>query len=295
MLVRVTDEDEFRFLAEEAAEAGRTMPLPEVRRADVPLGDGVVSALRWGTAPPEVVLLHGAALNAHTFDQTLLALDRPALALDLPGHGRSSWRDDFDYGAVRNAEAVAAVIDAEAGGAPQLIVGQSLGGLTGIALSASRPELVRALVVIDVSPGLRVGDARQVSDFLAGPNVFESREAIVDRAVAAGIGADRHRLARGVALNTRVRDDGSVVWTHHLAYPPEGLGALPALGDLWDNLVDTDVPVLLVRATNGFLSPEVVDEFVARVPRAVVVEVDAGHNVQEQAPAELARLIAASA
>ena len=36
-------------------------------------------------------------LNAHGFDPVVLALDAPALALDLPGHGRSDWREDANY------------------------------------------------------------------------------------------------------------------------------------------------------------------------------------------------------
>ena len=205
----MADEDEFRFLTEEAAEVDRRSPLPAVERVAVPVAAGVVSALRWGDGLPEVVLLHGAALNAHTWDRTLLALGRPALAIDLPGHGRSTWRDDFDYGAATTARAIATVLDDQVPGVPQVVVGHSLGGLTAIALAQAHPDLVRALVIVDITPGLREGDARQVGDFLAGPTVFPDRQAIVDRAIAAGIGHDRHRIARGVALNTRIRDAGT--------------------------------------------------------------------------------------
>ena len=286
--------DEFQHLHEEAAELGLTGPVPEVERiaADVP--GGRVSALRWG-ARPGTVLLHGAGLNAHTWDGVLLALGRDALAVDLPGHGDSSWRDDFDYRPSTNAAAVAALLDTVGDGASQLVVGQSLGGLTAVVLAAARPDLVRALVLVDISPGVRVGDAKQVSEFLAGPQVFPSRAVIVDHAIAAGIGSDRRRLERGVALNTRVRDDGSVVWSHHLAYPPKDAPALPDIATPWAGLTGTDVPVLLVRAREGYLLDDVVAEFRDRVPRATVVETATGHNVQEQDPAGLAAAIAAFA
>lgn len=275
-----TATDEFRFLPAGA---------PPVRRTTV--GDN--SILAWGGAP-ELTLLHGAGLNAHTWDETLLALGRPALALDLPGHGDSAWRDDFDYRPQTNAAAVAAVIDSLAGGSPQIVVGQSLGGLTAIALAGIRPELVRALVIVDVSPGLRPGDASQVSDFLAGPQVFDSRDAIVDKALAAGIGSDRSALERGVELNTRFREDGAVVFKHHFAYPPEGLPALALdFSALWPALEQAGVPVLLVHGSHGFLSPEVVAEFAERVPQAVLVEIEAGHNVQEQQPIALAEAVEA--
>jgi pimeloyl-ACP methyl ester carboxylesterase len=287
----VSDDDEFRFVPEEAAELGITPPLPVARRIGVGTTGGRVSAIRWG-ARPATTLLHGAGLNAHTWDGTVLALGRNALAVDLPGHGDSAWRDDFDYRPTTNAAAVAEVLDAiEAG--PQAVVGHSLGGFTAVALAAARPDLVRSIVLVDASPGLQVGDARQVSEFLAGPQVFGSREEIVDGALAAGIGSDRRRITRGVALNTRIREDGKVVWSHHLAYPPQHLDRLPDITTSWAGLTETDVPVLLVRARRGYLSDDVVAELRDRVPRAAVVELDTGHNVQEQDPAGLAAAIAA--
>jgi pimeloyl-ACP methyl ester carboxylesterase len=290
---RAVSEHEFRFLQEEADELGVRPPLPTPDRVSVATTGGRVSAIRWGERPG-ITLLHGAGLNAHTWDGTVLALGRDALAVDLPGHGASEWRDDFDYRPATNAVAVAALLDAVDAG-PQLVVGHSLGGFTAVALAAARPDLVRALVLVDAAPGLRVGDARQVSEFLAGPQVFGSREEIVDGAIAAGIGSDRRRITRGVALNTRVRADGAVVWSHHLAYPPRDAPQLPDITTPWTGLTDTAVPVLLVRAARGFLTDEVVAGLRERVPRVALVELDTGHNVQEQDPAGLAAAIAAFA
>jgi len=285
----VTAFDEFAYLDEGAEEVGATVRLP-VHRVATTTPAGLVHSLVWGS-DPDVTFVHGAGLNAHTWDTTLLAFGRPAVVVDLPGHGDSDWRDDFDYSPATNAEAVAAVISDVAQDAPQVIVGQSLGGLTGVALAISSPHLVRALVLVDVSPGLREGDAKQVRDFLAGPLVFDSRDQIVESALAAGIGNDRHKLERGVVLNTRVREDGKVVFKHHLAAPPRDVRPQPDITALWPGLEGTTIPVLLVRATAGFLSPEVVDEFRTRVPRAQIVELESGHNVQEQKPRELADAI----
>jgi pimeloyl-ACP methyl ester carboxylesterase len=286
------DRDEFGYLAEEAAEVGAPAELPTVRRVDLETGPGLLSALVWGEAP-QVTLLHGAGLNAHTWDGTILALGRSAIAVDLPGHGDSGWRDDFDYAPRTNAPAVAELLDAIAPGTPQTVVGQSLGGVTAVALAQERPDLVERLVLVDVSPGLKPEDAAQVLNFLAGPLVFASRDEIVEMALAAGIGSSRTALTRGVALNTRVRDDGKVVFKHHLASPPPGAGLDLDFTGLWPGLENSQVPVLLVRGTSGYLSAQTVDEFRARVPRAQIVEIEAGHNVQEQQPAQLAATIAA--
>jgi pimeloyl-ACP methyl ester carboxylesterase len=84
---------EFGLLHENAEQIGVTGPLPSVRRID----SGPISAIKWGDEPPQVVFLHGGGQNAHTWD-TVIGLGVPALAIDLPGHGRSAWREDGDYG-----------------------------------------------------------------------------------------------------------------------------------------------------------------------------------------------------
>ena len=95
-----------RSARENAEQAGVDGPPPAVQR----IADGPVSALRFGTSPPRVVFLHGGGQNAHTWDTVIVGLSEPALAVDLPGHGRSAWRDDGDYGPERNAETVEPVV-----------------------------------------------------------------------------------------------------------------------------------------------------------------------------------------
>src|SRR5207237_7590003 len=101
--------DEFGLFRENAEEfAIPWRGPPAVRREFVDAGDGRrVSALVWGDTEPELVLVHGGAQNAHTWDTVALALDRPLVAVDLPGHGHSDWRDDRGYWPVNNANDVA--------------------------------------------------------------------------------------------------------------------------------------------------------------------------------------------
>jgi pimeloyl-ACP methyl ester carboxylesterase len=285
--------DEFASLTGIAREVSAAGDPPPVRRAEVETPDGRVSALVWGGGS-RLTFLHGAALNAHTWDATVLGLGRSALVLDLPGHGDSQWREDFDYSPRTIAPAVAAAIE-ELAGAPQVLVGQSLGGLTAVAVAELRPDLVAGLVLVDVSPGIRAEDAQQVRSFLSGPLVFESRAQVAQLAVEAGIAGPGAALDRGVLFNTKVREDGSVIFKHHFGSPPpDALQGGPSVDfeHLWTALEAAKVPVLLVRATNGYLPDDVVEEFVKRVPGAQIVDIDSRHNVQEQRPAELAGLIA---
>jgi len=313
--VTTTPFDEFSFLPAQAAGIGVTA-VPPVRRVTAPLPDGrTVSALQYGAPatgefpPPAVTLLHGAGLNAHTWDTTVLALGLPALAVDLPGHGDSSWRADGAYTGRVLAADLAAVLPVWAA-SPQVLVGQSLGGLTAAALTAAHPELVRRLIVVDISPGLDPnGGASQIRAFFAGPTDWASREELVDRALSFGLGGSREAATRGVFLNSRVREDGRVEWKHHFAHLAHLLatdraaaaaaasaasasaGGLSAAG--WDDLAAVAVPVTLIRGDRGYLTPADVDEYRRRLPAAEVITVAAGHNVQEDQPVELGGLLAA--
>ena len=88
--------DEFGLFHENADEWGLPFAAPPtVRREEIEFAPGrVLSALVWGDGPPELVLLHGGAQNAHTWDTVALALDRPLVAIDLPGHGHSDATEE---------------------------------------------------------------------------------------------------------------------------------------------------------------------------------------------------------
>jgi pimeloyl-ACP methyl ester carboxylesterase len=314
--VRVTEPiDEFSFLADQAADAGIDGPTPRGERLSLTLPDGrTLSALRYMPvtaaegAPPLVTFLHGAGLNAHTWDTTILALGLPALAIDLPGHGDSSWRTDAAYVARVLAPDVAAGMDAWTEG-PQVLVGQSLGGLTAAAVAASRPDLVRRLVVIDITPGIDSNAGpTQIREFFSGPTDWGSRDELVDRALAFGLGGSRTAAERGVYFNSRVREDGRVEWKHHFAHLAAAMAAgsegtvgddatgaqrdqdalAAVLGEAgWEDLEAVAAPITLVRGDRGYVTEADEKEFHARVPKADSAVFASGHNVQEEQPKAL--------
>jgi pimeloyl-ACP methyl ester carboxylesterase len=151
------DYDEFGLFHENAQEYGLPFDAPPiVRRASVVSTDGRrVSALVWGDGDAddvELVFVHGGSQNAHTWDTTIMALGRRAVAVDLPGHGHSDWRDDGNYTPQQLADDVAAAVSALAPRA-SVVVGMSLGGLTSMELAVRHPHLVRSLVMVDITPG----------------------------------------------------------------------------------------------------------------------------------------------
>ena len=265
---------------------------PAVRREFVDAGDGRrVSALVWGDADPELVLVHGGAQNAHTWDTVALALDRPLVAVDLPGHGHSDWRDDRRYWPADNANDVATAMRALAPSV-DLVVGMSLGGLTSIALAARHPELVRLLMLVDVTPGVDREKAAPIAAFVAGPERFSSFDEILERTIEFNPTRTESSLRRGILHNAREQDDGSWTWRYDRWRLGEG-EEIPDFGPLWDDVSKLTMPVMLVRgADSGVVGDEDVAEFRRRQPglRVEVVE-GSGHSVQGDRPLELARLI----
>ncbi len=290
--------DEFSLFHENAADAG--LPWngpPTVRREFVEVAPGRrVSALVWGTDPADVVFIHGGGQNAHTWDTVALALDRPMVAIDLPGHGHSDWPgDDAVLNPRAMADDVAVVIGALAPAA-RMVVGMSLGGATSMALARSRPDLVRKLALIDITPGVTREKSSDIAAFLAGPETFASFDEILERTIQFNPTRSESSLRRGVLHNAVQREDGTWTWRHQLGRPAGSSGMHVGsvdFGPLWDDLQAIGCPVLLVR---GALSPVVDDadeaEFRRRRPSDRVITVEgAGHSIQGDQPLELAALL----
>lgn len=286
------------FLPDLATDLGLSWDgAPSVTRREFAVTDegATLSALQWGDGPPEIVLLHGGAQNAHTWDGVMLALQRPALAIDLPGHGLSSHRDPLLLSPVAFAEDIARLMDAWV---PEgaVVCGMSLGGLTAISLAETRPDLVDQMVVVDVTPAVDQERGGDIADFVADsgaePRTFEE---LLDLTVAFNPGRSKESLRRGLTHNTRVRDDGTVVWIHQMG-DPEAPTVVPDVTshDLWGALERSSaVPLTFVRGSEStVVKDDDVDEVRRRRPDAAVIVVDgASHSVQGSRPLELAQIL----
>ncbi len=289
--------DEFSMFHENAEEFGlRYDGPPTVRREAVEVGPGrSLSALVWGAAEPELVLLHGGAQNAHTWDTVALALDRPLVAVDLPGHGHSDGAGAGSYDPVSNAADVAVAIRELAPNA-RAVVGMSLGGMTALALTKVAPELVRSLVLVDITPGVDEHKAGAILAFVNGPESFPSFDELLARTIEFNPTRSEASLRRGILHNAEQREDGSWVWRY--ARHRTGDAGLevrpPDFGSLWDVLSAYAGPVMLVRGMRpqSVVSDDDEAELVRRRPDARVEHVEeAGHSVQGDTPVELAALV----
>ncbi len=291
--------DEFSLFHENIAEYSLTASAqPQVQRIVHQLADGrAVSALKWGTAEPQMVFVHGGSQNAHTWDTVLLDLGVPALAIDLPGHGHSSWRDDAMYSPHSMAVDIAEVIALHAPSA-KVVVGMSLGGLTSLALAGHAPHLVQELVLVDITPGVNGDKAKAILDFVNGPQTFASFDDLLKRTIEHNPTRTIESLRRGILHNAKQLDDGSWQWRYDRRSHIRSENSEPisgdALGKLWDLIGSLECPLTLLR---GGTSPVVDDadvaELLRRQGRAEVLVVDgAGHSIQGDKPRELAAFLA---
>jgi esterase len=300
---RAPEYDEFGFLETYAKYEG--IPWhgrPVVRRESVSV-DGIrLSGLVWGTESPQLAFLHGSGQNAHTWDSVAMVLDRPLIAVDLPGHGHSDWREDQDYRPATNAVTVGGWLN-RLPPDPRVLVGMSLGGLTAIAVAAAGGSSFTHLVIVDITPGVgrreRPPEQRPegVVRLINGQRTFSTFDEMLQATAALAPNRPVESLRPGVLHNSRQLADGRWSWRYDQAGMATRMSApateVPPMGRLWDDLSRISVPIMLVRGGNSkVVSPEDQAEFLRHKPGARVEVVEgAGHSVQSDRASRLAELI----
>src|SRR5919107_981946 len=238
-----------------------------------------------GDAGPRVAFVHG-----------LFGQGRRVTLVDLPNHGHSPWTETSDY--LDMARMVAA--ECELFGEPVTLVGHSMGGKVAMTLALRRPELLRALVVVDVAPveypltGGRTDDPHEeASPFAAyiaamravDLGALRTRED-ADRALREAVPST---MVRSFLLQSLVRDGvgagGGWRWRLNLETLARDLGELrgfpePEPGARYDG------PVLWIAGAN---STYVLDEDRPRMdalfPATRLVRIkNAGHWVHSEQP-----------
>jgi 2-succinyl-6-hydroxy-2,4-cyclohexadiene-1-carboxylate synthase len=258
----------------------------------------VIDGLRWevrarGTGRP-LLLLHGFTGRGTSWGAHAPAFARSSrvIAVDLPGHGRSSTADPARMTVERTADDVAAILR-ELSAAPADVLGYSLGARIGLRLAVAHPAAVARLVLESPSAGLVTqqerASRRAADEALAARIEDDGIEAFVAGWERKPVFATHATLAPGVAARER---------SIRLRNDPRGLaGSLRGAGQgtmepLHDHLAGVTAPTLVIAgALDAIGRPRA--ERVARGIRGARLEIidNAGHTPHLESPAAFRRLV----
>ena len=137
---------------------------------DVPVAGGLLRAATWSGSGTPVLAIHGITSSSRSWPLLAQELDRPVVAPDLRGRGRSNHLPG-PVGLVTHADDCAAVLRTVTD-EPVVVAGHSMGGFIATVLAARHPDLVRALVLVDGGLPFPPADARAT---LAGLQPIKDR------------------------------------------------------------------------------------------------------------------------
>ncbi|NDK30915.1 alpha/beta fold hydrolase [Nesterenkonia haasae] len=230
-----------------------------------------------------VVFLPGLFGQGKNFTQIAKGIepDFQSILVDLPNHGGSDWTEDFDY--VSQADLVAEHLRSTvANDGPINLVGHSMGGKVAMVLALRHPELVRRLIVVDISPVKResMEEFEHLLDSLAGLDLSELKSrGDANKALLDPIPED---MVRGFLLQSLARTQDGFRWRVNLKLLRDSLPTIAGFPDIEDTAYDG--PVLWVA---GEKSDYIKDDYGPTMrelfPRAHLITINnAGHWVHAE-------------
>lgn len=214
------------------------------------MNDGVSLSYRvLHGADPAVVILHGLAGSSREFlptAQSLIGIGRKVVLIDQRGHGMST-RSPGDVSREAFVSDVVHVITAEGLG-PVDLVGQSMGAHTAMLVTASRPDLVRRLVLLECdASGGSPHEAKVLGDYFRSWKVpYATREGALT-----ALGDDP--LSQALVADLEERPDG--------LYPRFDAGVmertiLEVMSPRWEEWESITVPTMVMFAEHGEFTNE---------------------------------------
>nr|WP_299863133.1 alpha/beta hydrolase [uncultured Hoeflea sp.] len=240
-----------------------------------------------------VVLLHGGGQTRHAWGgaaRRIADAGHFAFTIDQRGHGDSAWLEDGSYAFDDYAGDAVAVCNAvaERSGKPPVLVGASLGGISGLmAEHLGGPGLLAGLVLVDITPHMDADGVARIQGFMA-ERMREGFATLEEAAAAIAAylpNRPQPRSLDGLAKNLRQGADGRYRWHWDPAFIDGPRNINTGAATVQQRLVEAaralTIPVLLVRGQQSELVTEAaVADFKRMVPHAEFVDVSgAGHMV----------------
>ncbi len=260
-------------------------PLPEPTPDSLTARDGLVlSAARGHGGGPGVLLAHGFGQTRQAWVQTqhrLSQAGQSSLAWDVRGHGQSDRNPAASRYAGEQFVDDVATAAAALGPAP-ILVGASMGGLTGL-MAQARDRLFSAMVLVDITPRWEASGVERILGFMnAHPEGFDSFEHAAEQIAAYLPHRRGKKTPAQLAHLLNARPDGRLAWH----WDPRLLSEfIPSSNDLQHLIEDAcrqlDIPVLLVSGgRSDLVSSQTVAHFLELAPHAHHVQLpDATHMV----------------
>ena len=237
--------------------------------------------------------LHGFGGSAHSWDEVAPGLRESLrlLAFDQRGHGRSEWCEKIeDYtrdAMVGDIDGIVSALGLER----PVLIGHSMGGMNAMTWASRNPASLRALVLVDVAPDVRVDGPREVAYFVAGPYVLDSLEAWVEHTHEHYPWRSREAIRARLEVSLRETGDGRLAKQYDERFRRGFGGVTGDRGHLWDVARRLECPTLLVRGGSSPVLPlEMAEAFAAEVEPVRLISIPgAGHSVAGDRPAEFVR------
>jgi pimeloyl-ACP methyl ester carboxylesterase len=235
------------------------------------------------TDHPSILMLHGGGQNRHSWKNTgqiLADAGFHVVALDSRGHGDSDRSPTADYSVESLCGDTLQVLYQI--GRPVVLIGASMGGLTGIAAAhEAGPELVTKLILVDVVPRFEKDGSARIRDFMfSGIDGFDSLDEAAEAVAAYLPHRTKPRSPEGLKKNLRLRD-GRWYWHWDPAFLTKPADdPFIRMDKLERAAINLEIPILLIRGKlSDVVTPEGVEDFLAKVPHAQFVELsEAGHT-----------------
>ena len=226
--------------------------------------------LDWGSPDkPPLVLLHGIARHAHTFDHLAphFAGSYHVLAIDMRGHGDSDWDAGGHYlveDHVKDLEVLVAQLRLQR----ITLLGNSTGGRVAQVFAGLHPDLVAKLIVEDVGPerpeDIANGFARRVKLEADG---WATEDELVEQLTKENPGVAASWIRTYARFGAKRRGDGRIVWKRD---PDLVKGFLPT--ELWRYVGRITAPTLYILGGKSTIVPPATQQRLKEtLPRCEIV------------------------